>query len=202
VRPTALETRAIAREPIQLRGEEDELARAIVLRHRIGSARIHAAWHLPAVELMGRVEVEVPLGRCRVPQPQQRLAHHGSIADPGACVRAGSGSQHVPIAAEQDVRQARPQCVHQRAALFGHLEPHAVELLAPVCRDRLARATELVHGRDRASPGCSSLDQGALQAEAHGCSRLDRNGIAEQPRSHAGRIIDPHVSVGRVESGG
>ena len=55
VRPHLLQQRAIVRVPVHLGGEEDQLARAVVFRHRIGPTLVDAAGDFTVGELVGRI---------------------------------------------------------------------------------------------------------------------------------------------------
>ena len=85
--------------------EVDELAFAVVFRHRVGAAPVNATGNLPVGILVASVpEQEVAHG-ISVSETEQRGRGERSIANPGTFVRAGAGLDGGAITVDQDVRQ-------------------------------------------------------------------------------------------------
>ena len=95
----------VAGVAIGLSGQEDELAVAVVLGHRIGAPRIDAARDLAVVEHIGGVPAQIVGGVLGHAQPVQPLGHHGPVADPGTVVAAGAGLQDRPLTRHQHMGQ-------------------------------------------------------------------------------------------------
>ena len=122
----------VAGVAVQLGDREDQLAVAVVLRHRIAAAIVDAARHLAAVELVRRVPAQELLRHVFAPEPQQAFGDHRAVADPGARVGARARLQARAGAADQHVRQRGAQGVDHALALRR----------APGCgRDRACRAS-------------------------------------------------------------
>ncbi len=111
VRPERGEPRAIGRVAVQRRGEDDQLAVAVVLGHGDGAGGLDAAGHLARGKLIRRVPAQEALGDLRVAEAEQRLADHGAVTDPGARVRPRAG-------AEESARRARAACTRARSAAW------------------------------------------------------------------------------------
>src|SRR5690606_41106591 len=83
---------------------EDQLAVAVVLGHGIAAAVVHAARDLAAVELEGRVPLQVLAHHLRPAHALQAFGDHRAIADPAARIgararlpaRAGARDQPAP----------------------------------------------------------------------------------------------------------
>ncbi len=139
VRPHALQEFQVAGvAPIAGDGM-DQLAVAVVFRHRVAAARVHAARHHAAVELVGRIPFQVLPHRVLAAQPQQPFGDHRAVADPAARIRARARLQARPHPRDQHVRQRGAQRIGQRLAGLGQLQPHLVQLLPPHRRDLLLR---------------------------------------------------------------
>ena len=67
---------------ILLRDQMNQFSMAVVLRHGVGATTIHAAGHLAVGKLMGGEPFDVLAHHAGMAQPQQRIGHHGAIADP------------------------------------------------------------------------------------------------------------------------
>ena len=172
-----VEQRAIARVAIDLGGEKDELAVAVVLGHRIGAARVDAARHLAVGELMRRVPAQV-VGR-------RRRRGRGAAATPPSSRRRGSTSaRRSAFPAAASGRRASSGCARATCAACrpaaarpaGTRERDAIELLAPRVR-ATARCSRATH----ASARCGRSIGGARRCRT--AARRRRSCVCRAARS-------------------
>ena len=102
MRPYRFDRRAVPREPVVLAREVQELAVAVVLGDRVRAAPIHAARHLPVLELERREPPEEVARDGAVPQPQQGRGRESAVADPGAGVGARARLDGGSVAVDED----------------------------------------------------------------------------------------------------
>src|SRR5439155_7904731 len=129
--PPALDRRAIAALPVVLGDQIDELAVAVVLRHRIRAARVHAAWDLAVPVLVGAKPLDEVAHLLGMTEAQERGAGQRAVADPRALVGARSGLDRRPVAVDEDEGELRAHGVRDVARRGRQLDRDAVERAPP-----------------------------------------------------------------------
>ena len=132
LRPDLAQQSLVLGVPIGLGGQEDELAVAVVLRHRVGAACIDAAGHLAVLEHIGGVPAQIVGRMFGHAQPVQSLGHHRPVADPRAVIAAGARLQDRPLARHQHMSEGGFQRVLDPLGgrRQGQFDP--VQLLSPL----------------------------------------------------------------------
>ena len=182
--PGLLEELGIRREPVVVGNDGDQLPVAVVLHEPIGSVAVDAArdetiralvWRIPADEL-----AELPLLRAH---PQQRCAHDGAVANPGARVAPGPGLQRRAGARHEYVRGRR-----ERSADGVHRPPGA----GPLRCGKLLRPIECrLPDRER------GMRRRTFHDALRRCARLERQIEGERARGKAERIVHSCVRAAR-----
>ncbi len=146
VRPHLFQERTVAAVAVVVGDAEDQLAVAVVLRHRIAAAVVHAARHHAVGELVRRVPVKVFACHVGAAQAQQAFGNHRAVTDPAARIRARARLQARPDPRDQHVRQRGAQGVGQRLALGRNIQLQAIQLLAPLLGHQLLRTRRIEAG--------------------------------------------------------
>ncbi len=183
MRPHQLGESAVAGVAPVLGDAVDQLAMAVVLRHRVAAAGIDAARHLAVLELIRRIPVDVVAHRITAAHAQQALGNHRAIADPAARIRTRARLQAWADARDQHVRDRGAQGIHQRLARSRHLQRDHAQLLAPLLGHLRLR---LGHVQRLRCPA-TGLWQHHRHFTALAGLQLDR--VHQRTRRHAGAVL-------------